>query len=234
MSQIPGEKRDKVLDVDHQLVDDITALVEADEQAMVHNLLSELHGADIAQLLAHVPVSTARTLFSWLSVEQGGDVLPELDSAFRQVLLDELDTNRMRLLIEEMDTDDATDVVADLPVELVEEVLADLEDAEEVRELLTYDEDTAGGLMETEFVSALRSWTVAEVTEEVRRMAKTIEQILIVYVVDEDRRLEGVLSLKESAAFALHCPNPSYHENRYYIGGYGCGSGRSSSYHGAL
>ena len=190
------DKRERVLDVDYQLVDDITALVEAQEQGLVRNLLSDLHGADLAQLLTHVSIATARTIFNWFSVEQGSDVLPELDSAFRQVLLAEASAEQVRLFLEEMDTDDATDVVADLPEEMVETVLADLEDAEEVRELLTYEEDSAGGLMETEYVSALHTWTVAEVTEEVRRMAETIEQILVVYVVDEAHRLKGILSLK--------------------------------------
>ena len=190
------DKRERVLDVDYQLVDDITALVEAQEQGLVRNLLSDLHGADLAQLLTHVSIATARTIFNWFSVEQGSDVLPELDSAFRQVLLAEASAEQVRLFLEEMDTDDATDVVADLPEEMVETVLADLEDAEEVRELLTYEEDSAGGLMETEYVSALHTWTVAEVTEEVRRMAETIEQILVVYVVDEVHRLKGILSLK--------------------------------------
>ena len=190
------DKRERVLDVDHQLVEDITALVEADEQGMVRNLLSDLHGADLAQLLTHVPITTARTIFGWFSVEQGSVVLPELDSAYRQALLEEEQIDRVRLLLEEMDTDDATDVVADLPEEMVETVLAGLEDGEEVRELLSYEEDSAGGLMETEYVSALRTWTVAEVTEEVRRMAESIEQILVVYVVDSAHRLEGILSLK--------------------------------------
>jgi magnesium transporter len=99
-------------------------------------------------------------------------------------------------VLDEMESDDAADVLADLPPAIVEDVLERLEDAEEVQGLLEYEEDTAGGIMGTDFVAVLESMTVGEATEEVRRNAESVEPIFAVYVVDSERHLLGIVSLK--------------------------------------
>ena len=187
-----SEYSDGVLDVDAELVDDIETLLDADQQAMVLNLVADLHPADMAILISHLPSEHAGKLFKWLPVEQGGEMLPELDSSIRAMLLEGEENSRVTALIDELETDDAADVVADLPDDKVETILPQLEDEEEIRELLTYDEESAGGLMAREYVSVLGDLTVSEVTEEVRREAEEIDQIYVVYVVDEAGRLEGV------------------------------------------
>ena len=184
------------LDVDAQLVDDIEVLLESGQRGMVLNVIADLHPADLAQLMSHLPFERAEMLFNWLPVEQGGELLPELDSEFRNSLLEEVKTGRVTELLDELDSDDATDILAELPEAVVEVVISGLEGGDDVRALLSYDEETAGGLMGREYVSAPGSWTVAEVTEEVRRQAESIEQIYVVYVVDESNRLEGFVTLK--------------------------------------
>ena len=197
MLQQNRERATDNLDVDAQLVDDIVSLVETGQQGMVLNLVADLHPADLARLISHMPVEQAYQLFEWLPAEKAGDVLVELDDEYRATLLEGLEPGRVTALLEELDTDDATDIVADLPEEVVQEVLHGLEDAHHVRELLAYDEESAGGLMEREYVAVPRGWTIAEVTEEVRRMADVMEHIYMVYVVDDEGRLEGALTLKK-------------------------------------
>ena len=191
------EYTDGVLEVDAEMVDGIESLVDSGQRAMVLNVLADLHPADVAILISHLPFDYAEKLFDWLPIEQAGDVLPELDSALRNALLEDEQTSRVKALLDELESDDATDVVADLPEEVAKEVLPQLEDEEDVRELLAYDEDSAGGLMAREYVSVPGTFNVSEVTEEVRREAENIEQIYVVYVIDEEGKLEGFVTLKK-------------------------------------
>ena len=198
------EYTEGILDVDAVLVDDIESLLDAGQQPMVLNLVADLHQADMAILISHLSFDQASKLFAWLPVDQGAEILPELDSALRAALLEQVDNERVTALLDELDTDDAADVVAELPEEKVQTILPQLEDEEHVRELLNYDEETAGGLMEREYVSVYSSWTVSEVTEEVRREAENIEHIYVVYVVDEEGKLEGFITLKKLLLAAAH------------------------------
>ncbi len=190
------KNRAGLIEVDEQLLEDISELIGTGQRAMVLNLAIDLHPSDLARLISRLPHHHAETLFNWLPIELGGDVLADLDDTFRSDLLEDARPERLTELIDELDTDDAADVLADLDAEVASQVLPELEDAEDIRELLTYDEETAGGIMATELVAVPPTWTVAEATEEVRRRADTVEEIFVVFVIDEDTRLEGFVSLK--------------------------------------
>lgn len=184
------------LEIDEQLVDDLAALLESGQRGMVLNLVADLHPSDLARMIIRLPKDEAKQFFHWLPTEVGGEVLAELDDTFRADLLEEVQPARITELIDELDTDEAADVLADLPEEVARQVLPGLEDADDVRELLGYEEDTAGGIMATEYVAVPGSWTVAEATEEVRRNAETVEEIFAVFVVDDKEKLLGVATLK--------------------------------------
>lgn len=101
-----------------------------------------------------------------------------------------------------MDTDDAADVIAELPDDRAEEVIAEIEIedeklAEDIKELLTYEEDTAGGLMAKELVKVKETWTVAGCVREMRRQAENVTRVHSIYVVDKEGKLKGRLSLKD-------------------------------------
>lgn len=185
-----------VLDVDAQLVEDISALIETKQHAMLLNVVADLYPADLAALIEHLPFERAYTLFHWLPVEDAGEVLAELDSEAAAALLEESSHERVTAIIDELDTDDAADVLAELSDELTLRVLPQLEDAADLQELLGYAEDTAGGIMGTEFVAVRLDGSVAEATEEVRRNAETVEEVFAVFVVDDGGHLRGVVSLK--------------------------------------
>jgi magnesium transporter len=192
------------MDVDSEFVSDISELITSGEQRMVLNILSDLHSADVAEVVGHLSNDHAQLVLSWLPVDSAAEIIAELDDDYRALLLEETSEDRLTALLDELESDDAADVIADLPDEVKEKVLPTLEDAAEVQELLSYDEDTAGGLMAAEFVSVFEEWTVEEATEEVRRNAEEVEDLFAVFVTDETDRLRGQVSLKRLLLSPAH------------------------------
>src|SRR5690606_8296020 len=184
------------VEVDEQLVEDIDVLLRDGQRGMVLNLVADLHPADLARLIRHLPEDTAESLFNWLPDEQAGAVLPDMERARRADFLEEWEPHEIVSILDEIDTDDAADVLADLREDIAEQVLPQLEDAFEVQALLHYPEDTAGGLMQNEFVAVSAAATVGEATEELRRCAEEVDPVYAVYAYDEAGRLVGVVDLK--------------------------------------
>ncbi len=184
------------LEVDEQLVADISTLIQTARPAMVLNIVMDMYPVDLAVLLRHLPIDEARQLFDLLPDSLGSEILPELESNVRTQLLEAISHDRMATLLDELNTDDAVDVLSELPDEITRQVLPALEDAGDLRDLLAYPDDTAGGIMGTELVAVKQDWTIAEATEEVRRHAELVEHIYTVFVTDDEGVLEGVVSLK--------------------------------------
>ncbi len=190
------DSRSHLTEVDADLVEDISTLIEDGEQGSILNIVADLYPADLALLLTHLAFDDASQLFRWLPEEQAGDVLPELDDEYRADLLEVLSTARISALIDELDTDDAADVLADLPDAVVQDVLPQLEDEQDLRGLLKYDEETAGGIMETDFVAVREHMTVKQATEEIRRNAEEVDPIYSVYAIGDEGQLVGLVPLK--------------------------------------
>lgn len=210
------ERERTPIEVDELLVNDIDALLRDGQRGMVLNLVADLHPADLARLIRHLPEDTAASLFNWLPDEQAGAVLPEMESARRADLLDDWETHEIVSVLDEIDTDDAADVLGDLPDDVAQAVLHRLEDAFEVQALLHYPEDSAGGLMENEFVAVPATATVGEATEELRRCAEEVDPVYAVYVHDDVGKLVGVVDLKRLllapshvAVSAIMAPEPT-------------------------
>lgn len=184
------------LEVDEQLVADISTLIRSEQPAMVINIVTDMYSADLAVLLRHLPADEAQLLFDWLPTDTASNVLPELETNLRTQLLENTEHQRMATLLDELDTDDAVDVLNELPDDVTFQLLPALEDAGDLRDLLAYPEDTAGGIMGTELVAVPADWTIGEATEEVRRHAELVEPIYSVFVVDDRNRLVGTVSLK--------------------------------------
>ncbi len=184
-----------VFDVRDGLVDDVAALVEAGQKGMVLNVVADLRAADFADLLAYLPEDAAREVVRWVPGEATAEAVAELEGRDRTDLLEGLTTSELVALLDHLDTDDAADVLADIDEDRADDVLTRLEDADDVEALLRYAEDTAGGLMGTELVAVPDTATIAEATEAVRAGADTVDPIYVVYVVDADGRLVGLLPL---------------------------------------
>jgi magnesium transporter len=183
--------------IDDGLVDDVAALVEGRQRGMVLNLITDLRAADLADLLTRLPEEAAQQVVRWMPGEETSEAVAELESGDRADLLDGLTDRELITLLDHLDTDDAADVLADMDEARADSVLTQLEDADDVEALLRYGEDTAGGLMGTEYVAVPEAATIAEATEAVRACADTVDPIYVVYVVGADDRLVGAVPLKQ-------------------------------------
>jgi magnesium transporter len=182
---------------------DLQKVLESDPTALTEEVLEELHAEDVAEVAAELPEEQVDQLLTRLPLELASDVLTRLPSDIASEALQRLDTEVAAQLLTEMAPDDRADLVQDLPEEVGQALLDQIEArepdvAEEVRTLVAYGEDTAGGLMTTEYLSLAPELTVAEAIEAVRRMTREqdIESIYYIYVVAYDR-LVGVLSLRD-------------------------------------
>lgn len=186
--------------VTNELIEQIKHLVKQGSDAHLQDILSEKHFADVAEIISELNLSEATYLIKLLDSEKTSEALMELEEDFRERILEKLSVKEIAEELEEMDSDDAADIVAELPDDRAEKVIAEIEDekrAEDIKELLTYDEDTAGGLMAKELVKVKETWTVAGCVREMRRQAENVTRVHSIYVVDKKGKLKGRLSLKD-------------------------------------
>lgn len=163
-----------------------------------HTRLDELHPADVADILEQLDPQQRASVFKHLDDEHAGDAISEMEDEFQADAIDDLDERRASRLLQDMDPDDAADIVGDLPYEKAEALLRlmGVEDAAAIRKLLGYRDETAGGLMTTQFVALHESDSVGDTIEELRGLPEDHPTIHYVYVLDEDDKLTGVLSLR--------------------------------------
>ena len=162
-------------------------------------MVSDLHPADIAELISRVSKDEGTHLLKDLDLETAAETLSELEPEKQAEIISAIDTAKAADLLEEMPPDDAADVLADLPAEKAKEILEHIEkeEAEDIQELLVHKEDTAGGVMTNEFIAYLPDITINEAIERFKKDAAEIETVYYIYIVDEHERLLGVASLRD-------------------------------------
>ncbi|PWT91442.1 MAG: magnesium transporter MgtE [Blastocatellia bacterium] len=162
--------------------------------------LARLHPVEIARLAEALSYHHGSEVVESLDDETAAETLEEMPAERQAQILGDMDQERAADILEWMSPDEAADVLGDLPEEKAEELLGLMEDQEQadVAELLPYEDDTAGGLMTTEFVTLPRSLTVAEALARLREMAETPNMIYYLYVVEEENswKLVGVIALR--------------------------------------
>jgi magnesium transporter len=194
------EKENIQFELTDELIEQVEILIEAQKDKELKKLMDEFHYADIAEILDELNLEEAIYIIKLLDSETTSDILMEMDEDNREKVLKNLSAKEIAEEIEELDTDDAADIIAELPEERQQEVISQIEDEEhkaEIRELLAYDEDTAGGLMAKELVKVYETWTVAGCLRRIRGQAKDVTRVHSIYVVDKQNRLIGRLSLKD-------------------------------------
>ena len=173
-------------------------IVEQDSIWVKENVL-ELHYADIAEILDALSNEEAKYIYFLVDEDTQADILMELDEDVRDRFLASLTTKEIADQLENLDSDDAADILGELSDEQIHEVISQMEDdeaAEDIVDLLNYDENSAGGLMQKEFIQANMNWTVDRAIVELRRQAEDVEKVYNIYVVDDLNKLVGLLSLK--------------------------------------
>ena len=182
-----------------EYLEKIEVAIERQDNEWLINTLKELHDADIASIIDELEFEDGAYLFELLDDETQGDVLVEIDDDVRDHIISTYSSKEIAEQIENLDSDDAADIIADLPKNQIAEVISHIQDneaAEDIVDLLNYAEDSAGGLMQKEFIRAKLDWPVNRCIIELRRQAEDVEKVYTIYVVDDEDRLVGLLSLK--------------------------------------
>ncbi|HUI27824.1 MAG TPA: CBS domain-containing protein [Candidatus Kryptonia bacterium] len=167
--------------------------------SVLQRQLSELHPADIAEILTELDSHERASMFGTLDPETAADALAEVDDMRIQTqLIETMPPARAADILDEMPPDEAADLLGELPQEKSTALLRemDVEEADDVRDLLSYPPDTAGGMMTTEFVALPADCTVEETFTRLRSVAPEVEAIYYLFVVESDERLVGVLTLR--------------------------------------
>ncbi len=185
--------------IDWEDVDPVERTIASVKLRVPHKGLAQLHPADLATIIDQLGRSDRAGIIAALDDEAAADAIGEMEPETQVDILEDLEPERAADILEEMDPDEAADLVADLSDESRTEILGLMEkdEAEEVQELMEYDEETAGGIMTTEFVAVPASLTAAQTIDRLRELEPNAETIYYIYVTDSDDRLVGVLSLRD-------------------------------------
>lgn len=163
-------------------------------------LISEYHPSEIAILFESLSQESRERIISILPAEQASEVIAEMDSEFHpEKLLENLLPERRSEIVEELDYDDATDIISQLPEEQQQEILEELdeEDASNIRTLLKYEEDSAGGLMNTQVIKINEYLIKKEALEEIIHQSEEMEEFYTINVINDQNILLGIVSLKD-------------------------------------
>lgn len=160
--------------------------------------IAELHPADVAEIISDMNKLESGQLLEALNMEQLADTLEEVETEFQVDLVENMSDEKVADLLEEMEPDEAADLLAELPEERSRGLLAlmNKEDSDEMQKLLSYDEDSAGGIMTTEYACVPPNVTAAEAIKILRETAIDAETLFYVYVTSTQDELMGVFSLK--------------------------------------
>lgn len=171
--------------------------LEADELELISEELNVMHEGDLAQIINDLPNEYKLRVFLILETELASDVIANLHDEVQEAILSEISERKLIDLVDEMDSDEAVDVLADLEDEVSERVLSNLdeEDSVEIRRLMNYDEESAGGLMKTEFISVHRDLKRDQIIEYIRENAEEVENLHYVFVIDTQGKLLGILEI---------------------------------------
>lgn len=163
--------------------------------------LSQLHPADIADIVEDLPPAEREAVFETIDEEVAAEALEEIDPDIQVSIVESLDSNRAADIVEEMDPDAAADLLGDLPQDRTGQILQEMqpEERQEVSQLLEFGERTAAGRMTTEFVSVAEGGTVDDAIAAIRQFEGSREAVATVYLLGAGQRLAGAVPLVQIA-----------------------------------
>ena len=188
----------KVKKTEPTTLETLRDLIGRNREFEIIDLFSNMHPADIADLIDELDEEDRLQLFSLLEVEKASDVILELSDNSREQIIEDLSNEKLADIIEEMESDDKADIIAELSEDQAKAVLEAIEpeESQEVKELLRYAEDTAGGIMQSELVSVKRTATINDAFQAVVGASDEIDNIHSIFVVDEEDKLVGTVPLQ--------------------------------------
>jgi magnesium transporter len=181
------------------LLDNIRNMIQEQAYSDMERLIEELHPADLADLVEHLESDEMLAVFTLLTPERAGEVLKEISAPIQEKIAHELDDQTITQILNELNSDDATDIFSYLPRERTQKIidLVQPDVSEELQKLLGYETDTAGGIMALEFVSVNANSDIRGAIESIREKREDVEKLYYVWVVDDDGKLVGVVSMKD-------------------------------------
>jgi magnesium transporter len=195
--------------ISRDFITQIEQYVSENRENELQALLEDIHYADIAEIMGELDDADAIYIFHILDSEKTAEILLELDEEVREKILKGLSPKEIAEELDELSTDDAADIISELPESRQEEVISellDVEHAKDIVDLLRFDEDTAGGLMGKELVKVNENWNVLTCVKEMRLQAENVQRVHSIYVVDDENRLKGRLSLKDLLTTSTKTP----------------------------
>jgi magnesium transporter len=188
------------IEITAKFIEKVSEQIHKKDTVKLEVLINDLHIADVAEILQEIPISDAQLLYQFISEKKSAEILLELDDDLREDLLSDLSAKEIAEdVIENLETDDAADVIGEFSEERQEEVLAYIEDQEhasDISDLLSYKDDTAGGLMAKELIKVNQSWNTIRCLKEMRKQAEYVKKVHTIYVVDDNEVLLGTMSLR--------------------------------------
>ena len=187
-------------EINLQFLSELSDSISNNSDKKTQSLICDLHIADIAEIIEELSIEQATYLFQLIDEERSAKILIEIEDETREHILSTLSSKEIaNKVIENLESDDATDVLSELPKEQKEEILSLIEDddhASGIEDLLNYPEDTAGGLMAKELIKVNENWTTIRCLKEMRKQSSEVKEVHTIYVVDDQDKLVGTLSLK--------------------------------------
>ena len=182
------------------LLNKIADLILAKKNVALKKLVKDIHFADMAEIIDELNVAEGVYLIKLFDSEKTSEILTELDEDVREKILKALSVKEIADEIEELDSDDAADILSELSEKRKKQVISEISNnnlADNLKELLSYNEDSAGGLMAKELIKANENWSVSKCLNEIKKQGENITRVHSVYVVDDNEKLIGRLSLKD-------------------------------------
>ena len=181
------------------LLDEIREMIREKRYADLRDMFLPMESADIALILEEAGPEVMPLLYRLLPKETAAEVFVELESESQEMLINGFSNTELKEVLDELYLDDAVDIVEEMPASVVIRILdkATPEMRKSINEILKYPEDSAGSIMNMEFLSLKKDMTVADAFKRIRRIGGELETINILYVTDPTRRLLGVLSVRD-------------------------------------
>ena len=181
------------------LLDEIREMIHAKRYAELRDMFLPMEPADIAMILEEAGAEVMPLLYRLLPKETAAEVFVELEPESQEMLINGFSNTELTEVLDELYLDDAVDIVEEMPASVVIRILdkATPEMRKSINEILKYPEDSAGSIMNMEFLSLKKDMTVADAFKRIRRIGGELETINILYVTDPTRHLLGVLSVRD-------------------------------------
>ena len=186
--------------ISKDLIQELEQLIQAKNDRQLEVLLNDLHHADIAEILDELDFDEATYIFKVLDSEKTAEILLELEDDLRENILSRLSPKEIAEELDELETNDAADIIGELSQTIKQEVISEIQDVEHAKDivdLLRYAQDSAGGIMHKELVKVNENWNILTCVKQMRIQAENISRVHSIYVVDDEERLKGRLSLKD-------------------------------------